>query len=208
MLVKTSIGFLKKDPDAKFSISVKTIVDALTDNPNYQSPPPTPALPIVLAAWDTFNTKLAAADKGGVLATAEKNDARAELAGLVLQLSRYVDGACNGDLTVLLSSGFPIQKPQRFPIGDLPAPTIIVFTQGIHSGTLAASVAPVTGGATYNWQLATAAAPNTVLQTAQTTAASTEFGGLTPGVVYRVVANVVGAAGPSDWSEPATAMSL
>lgn len=51
------------------------------------------------AALDTFNEKLAAAINGGVLATADKDDARAALAAVVLPLSRYVDGACNGDLT-------------------------------------------------------------------------------------------------------------
>jgi hypothetical protein len=206
MIIKTSIGFLKKDSDEKFAIRVPTILEALTGNPSY--PTPTPDLATVQAGLDTFIAKLAAADKGGVLATAEKDDARKALAALVLSLARYVDGACNGDLTVLISSGFPIQKPVRTPVGDLAAPTILVFTQGVHSGSLKAAVAPVNGGATYNWRLTTAAAPNTVLQTAQTTAASTMFNDLTPGVVYLVTANVVGAAGPSDWSEPASQMAL
>lgn len=53
-----------------------------------------------------------------------------------------------------------------------------------------------------------AAAPNTVLQTAQTTATSKVFGGLTSGVGYGVTANVVGASGLSDGSEPVTQMTL
>jgi len=42
--------------------------------------------------------------------------------------------------------------------------------------------------------------------TAQTTPASNTFDGLTPGVVYNIEANVVGSAGPSDWSDPVPQM--
>jgi hypothetical protein len=46
------------------------------------------------------------------------------------------------------------------------------------------------------------------VQSAQTTAASNIFGNLTPGVAYNVQANVVGAAGPSDWSDPVSHMVM
>jgi hypothetical protein len=122
------------------------------------------------------------------------------------QLASYVQVACKGDLAVLLSSGFPIQKPQRSPIGVLPAPAGLTVTLGNRSGELDASAAPVPGAAIYNWRVTTAAAPNVVVQTAQTTAASNTFEGLTPGVVYNVQVNAVGSAGPSDWSDPVPQM--
>jgi hypothetical protein len=114
--------------------------------------------------------------------------------------------ACNGDLTVLLSSGFPIQKPQHFPIGVLPAPANVTIALGELSGQLYASMPPVFGAAIYNWRLSAASAPTVVLQTAQTTAASNTFSGLTPGVIYVVQVNAVGTAGPSDWSSPVSKM--
>ena len=40
----------------------------------------------------------------------------------------------------------------------------------------------------------------------QTTAASNVFTGLTPGQIYAVDVNVVGSAGPSDWSDAAQLM--
>jgi hypothetical protein len=109
-------------------------------------------------------------------------------------------------LTILLSSGFPIQKPEHYPIGDLPAPAAPTLTLGVHSGSLNASVPPVYGAATYNWQLAAADAPTVILQTDETTAASTSFNDLVPGKVYIVQADAVGAAGTSDWSQPASLM--
>jgi hypothetical protein len=51
--------------------------------------------------------------------TAVKNDKRDVLCMLFHSLAGDVMDECAGDLTVLLTSGFPIEKPQHFPIGDL-----------------------------------------------------------------------------------------
>jgi hypothetical protein len=134
--------------------------------------------------------------------TAIKNDKRAALVALMRQLASYVQVKCNGDMAVLLSSGFPIQKPQRSPVGVLAPPSNLTVTFGPRSGELRATAAPVAGAAIYNWQLSTAAAPTVVIQSAQTTAANNMFTGLTPGVVYNAEVNVVGSAGPSDWAGP------
>ena len=69
-----------------------------------------------------------------------------------------------------------------------------------------ASATPVPGAAIYNWRVTTAAQPDVVVQTAQTTAASNVFAGLTPGVIYNLQLNAVGSAGPSDWSDPVPQM--
>ena len=46
------------------------------------------------------------------------------------------------------------------------------------------------------------------MQTTQTTAASTTFNGLTPGTAYSVEVNVVGSAGPSDWTDPVSQIAI
>jgi len=56
--------------------------------------------------------------------------------------------------------------------------------------------------------LARADAPEVFVQTAQTTAASNVFTGLTPGVAYLVQVNAVGAAGPTDWCQPVSQIML
>jgi hypothetical protein len=206
MIVKPSISFLNDDSDADLIVDCNGVITGMTGNANYLTP--VPGIPIVQTALDEFVAAEAAAINGGVVLTAIKKDKRAILVGLMRELASYVQVTCKGDLTVLLSSGFPIQKPQRNPIGTLPAPANLTLTLGSHTGELDAAVAPVFGAAVYNWRISTAAAPSVVLQSSQTTAASNSFTGLTPGVVYNVEANAVGAAGPSDWSAPVPQMAV
>jgi hypothetical protein len=197
--------FLNTDSDPKLITDTSGILTALTENASY--PAPAPTLADVTAAWTAFSTAVADAANGGVTLTSIKNDKRAALVALLRQLASYVQVTCNGDMTVLLSSGFPTQKPQREPVGVLPAPSNLTVTLGARSGELHANAAPVAGAAIYNWRLSTAAAPTVVVQSAQTTAASNTFTDLTPGVVYNAVVNVVGAAGPSNWSDPVPQMA-
>ena len=208
MIVKPSISFLITDSDAQLIVDVGSVITGLTGNASYTTPVPT--LAAVTAALNAFTTAISDAEAagGGVTLTATKNDRRADLVALMRELASYVQVTCKGDLTVLLSSGFPIQKPQRNPIGVLPAPSNLTVTLGMQTGELDAAVAPVFGASIYNWRISTAAAPSVVLQSAQTTAASNSFTGLTPGVVYNVEANAVGAAGPSDWSAPVPQMAV
>ena len=202
MIVKPSISFLTTDSDALLITDTGGIITALTGNADY------PTLAAVQASLDAFVTAVADAANGGVTLTSIKNDKRAALVALLRELASYVQVACKGDLTILLSSGFPIQKPQRQPIGVLPAPTGLTVSLGSRTGELSASATPVPGAAIYNWRVTTAAQPNVLVQSAQTTAASNVFDGLTPGVVYNVQANAVGSAGPSDWSDPAPQMAV
>jgi hypothetical protein len=205
MVVKPSISFLKTDSDAQLIADTKTIITSMTGNASYTTPLPT--LPDVTTANDEFAIALADAADGGMTLTSIKKDKRAALVALLRDLASYVQVTCNGDLTVLLSSGFPIQKPQRNPIGVLPAPVVSLDT-GALSGDLDCVVAPIFGAATYNWQIAAASAPTVILQTAQTTGGRNTFSGLTPGVTYVVQANAVGSAGPSDWSQPVSQMAV
>jgi hypothetical protein len=178
----------------------------MTGNPSYLAPDPT--LAQVKAALDEFISALANAADGGLILTSIKNGKRLVLAGRLRDLANYVQVACNGDLTVLLSSGFPIQKPQRNPIGVLPAPVNLSVSLGSLTGELNAVVPPVFGTSIYNWKLTATNAPTVVLQTAQTTGGRTTFSGMTPGVVYVAQVNAVGAAGPSDWSQPVSQMAV
>jgi len=206
MIVKPSISFLTTDSDPMLLTDAQTITTSLTGNPAFTTP--NPPLSDVTAAKDEFAMALANAANGGIELTAIKNDKRAVLVALLRNLATYVQVACNGDLTVLLSSGFPIQKPQRNPIGVLPAPASLTVSLGARSGELDAAMPPVFGASIYNWRLARADAPAVFVQTAQTTAASTSFGNLVPGVAYIAQVNAVGAAGPSDWSQPVSQMTV
>ncbi len=204
MTVKATIGFLKTDSDGDLIARTEAVIAALTGNLSFSSP--LPPLPVLQSAFDDYKAAVNNAVNGGKEMTALKRAKRATLASLMRQLAGYLTAASAGDMAVLLSSGFPHQKPVRQPVGLLPTPGSPVLRQGKHSGQLHAVVRPVYGATSYNWRLALASAPNTYVQTPQTTGGRFLFKGLTPGETYVVTVNAVGAAGPSDWSDDAELM--
>jgi hypothetical protein len=203
-IVKPAIGFLTADSDAQLATNTDTIITAMTGNPKYATPSPT--LAVITTARNEFTTAIANAADGGKELTAIKNAKRAALCALLRELASYVAVACKGDLADLLSSGFPIQKPNRTPAGVLPAPATPVLTLGARTRELDATTERVPNGFVYNWRAALASAPTQYVKLMQTTAASTTFVGLTPGQIYLVGVNVVGSQGPSDWSDNAQLM--
>jgi hypothetical protein len=204
MIIKPAITWLARVPDAELATGCNTVLKTMADNITLY-PNPSPTLAVVQTALDDFTASVAAAADGGQSLTTRKNNSRRALAELMRQLASYVQVACNKDLSSLMLSGFPTHKPVRSPVGALPAPSDVTLTLGARSGELDAGVNPVSGVLTYNWKL-TSNAPDAVPQTAQTSAASFTFAGLTPGVIYTVTANAVGTAGPSDWSQTASQM--
>jgi hypothetical protein len=197
MIVKPSISFLTADSDSVLVTDVTTIVTSMTNNTNY--PTPSPALNLITTANSAFATAIADAADGGKQLTSAKNARRAELIALMRQLAVYVQGACGGDMTKLLSSGFPVQKPDRSPASIPATPASPKIAQG-RTGEALTSSRPVEFAYIYNWRVALDSKPDEFVQHAQSTGARTAFEGLTPGQVYRFQCNAVGTAGTSDWS--------
>ena len=204
MVVKTSIQFINTHSDDELIGDTQGVIVGLTNNPNFATP--VPSLADVSTALAAFTTAVADAVNRGKLEIAAKNARRAELAALLRQLGSYVTIASNGDIEKLISSGFPYQKPNRTPVGILPAPVAPTLRYGPKSGQLDATIPPIYGAASYNWRLALASDPTTFVQTVQTTGGRYMFEDLTPGKIYSVQANAVGSAGPSDWSDAAELM--
>ena len=159
-------------------------------------------------AFEAYKVATADAAQGGKQNTTARDARRAELVALLRQLASYVSGTANDDMEKLLSSGFPVQKPTRTPIGPLPTPATPVVTQGPVTGSTTAFTPPVYGASAYNWSVALKAAPDTDVQTAQTTGGRADFAGLTAGQVYLVCVNAVGAAGVTDWSDSGSLMVI
>jgi hypothetical protein len=200
-IVKPATSWLNTDSDALLANDVNVILVAMAANVSIY-PTPSPTLTVIQGVLTSFNAAVAKAAVGSKADTTYKNNQRLVLAGMVRQLASYVTVACKGDMMNLLLSGFPTQKPERQPIGPLPAPGSLMLAHGSLSGELDAWTNPVFGAGTYNWKLQPAT-PGAAAITAQTTAASNTFTGLTPGVKYTCTVNAVGAAGPSDWSNAA-----
>ena len=195
---------MSKDGEALFTDKVTTILEWMTDNTNY--PTPTPTLAVVTTAFGAYKVATAVAAQGGKENTAIRNARRAELVSLLRQLASYVSATADGDMEKLISSGFPVQKPTRTRIGPLPAPYAPTPTQGPVTGAMRAVIRPVYGAFTYNWRVALASAPTVYVKTVQTTGGRMLFQGLTPGQLYLVQVNAVGAAGTSDWSDASSLM--
>jgi hypothetical protein len=198
MIVKPYLSFLKTSTDTALVVTGKNILWNMTGNPNFLAP--APSLAVVRGAVDDFASALVHAADGGKTLTYFKNLKRAALVNVLRELAAYLQVACKGDLTVLIGSGFPYQKPDRQPVGLLPVPKNLRVKPGTQSGAVNASVSAVRGATFYNWQLARAESPRVVVKSGQSTKTRFTFTDLTPGVLYLIQASAVGTAGPSDWS--------
>lgn len=205
MIAKVSISFLSTDTDADLLVDTDKVIAAMTGNPKF--PAPAPTLAEVGTAKGIFSDALSEASGGGIEETAFKDQKRVALVALMRRLATYVDGIANGDLVVLLSSGFPAQK-ERQPVGILPAPENLRLRRLDLSGKIKARVKPVDNAASYEWRFTTATAPTAWQSGGITTAASEVLENLTPGTVYVVQVRAIGSKGPSEWSDSASLMAV
>ncbi|MGI8438039.1 MAG: fibronectin type III domain-containing protein [Chthoniobacterales bacterium] len=110
-------------------------------------------------------------------------------------------------MTKLLSSGFPVQKPDRQPAKLVATPETPKISQGL-TGQAHAAAKPCDGAYIYNWRAALAETPDTFVQQKQSTGAKATFDGLTRGETYVFQLNAVGTAGTSDWSNAGSMMVI
>jgi hypothetical protein len=201
MIVKPAIQWLNKNSDADLAVNAGTVLTAMADNVGiYVSPKP--SLADVQTALDNFTEGKAAMVDGGQPTTLAKNNFRRVLVVLLRQLAAYVTVACDGKMENLILSGFPPQKQGRTAVGTLPRPQRLTVKHGAQLGELAARISPVFGASIYNYRL-TPNTPGAVPVIEQDTASSHTFSGLVAGVKYTIEVSASGAAGQSDWSDPA-----
>ena len=177
--------------------------------------PPTQTPPVTKPALETalgdFTAAIAAQAQGGTAATADKENKRAVLVGLLRQLAAYVQEQCGNNLATLLSSGFEAVSTNRASV-PLEKPHIRDVKNGI-SGQLLTRVGPVKNAKCYELRFAVVA-PGGALGPWQsgglhTDSRSMPLDGLTAGTMYQIQARVIGGStGYSDWSDPTNHMSL
>ncbi len=201
---KLAVNFMSKDTDAQFVVATARVVAGMTGNKAF--PTPTPALADVIAARDAY-TAAVTAGLDSRLGRSNRQKTRAALVAVLRQLAHYVEDTSAGDRTVLMSSGFPLQK-NRAPVGPLPAPMQVRIVKGKTSGTAIARCRRLDKARAYQWRIAPAATPTAWLPVVTTFAAHAQFEGLTPTTFYVVQVCVVGTAGAGDWSETATVLVL
>jgi hypothetical protein len=203
MATKVSLGFAKL-PDTELDNFAQAVIDAMTGNPNFPSPPVT--MTGLQVAKDDFTAKLAISKTGGQADTAAKNSSRQNLITLLRQVASYVQMTCVEDLAKLLTSGFEAQSSNRAST-QLAKPEGLILKNGL-SGQLVAKITPVKNVNMYEGRIKASDGdwmPSVFTGDSQ----HITFDGLTAGKNYTVEIRALGGAtGRSDWSDPSSHMAM
>ncbi len=161
-------------------------------NGNAYFPDPTPKLSDVDAAITAYGTALTAAKELGKDNVAEKNKARLALTALLQDLGRYAMFVAKGDVTMLISSGYRLNKMPQ-PV-HLEVPGTVSISNGPVPGSMTVKVKAVKGAQSYIHQI-TDAPPtgNTVWVSATTGRSRYVHTSLTRGKEYWVRAGATGS---------------
>ncbi len=186
MLLCVSLGFAKL-PDTELDNFAQTIINELTGNAAYPTPPVT--LANLQTARDDFTTKIATAQMGGPMDTAAKNDSRQTLLGMLRKVAGYVQINCNDDMAVLLSSGFQAMSTNRASV-PLDQPQDLNVNNG-NTGELIASVKPLANSSMYECR-AKADGGDWLPSVFSGDSQHIVIDGLTPGTMYTVEVRALG----------------
>ena len=203
MVIKVSLGFARLS-DAELDNFSQGVINALTGNATYPTPPVT--LANMQTARDDFTAKVAVARTGGQADTAAKNNSRQTLIGMLRQTSSYVQMKCNDNLELLLGSGFQAQSTSRASV-HLEKPQGLGVKHGL-SGHLIVRVEPVPNTNMYEGRIKLEGGdwlPSVFTGDSQ----HIIFAGLSPGKSYVIqIRSLGGATGQSDWSDPVTSIAV
>ena len=198
-----ALGGFTKDSDETVLVKGKTVLLAMTDNPNF--PTPEPALDVVTDVLEDYEQKLAMAKRrGSPEDTAAKNSARKAIEQMLKRLAFYVTHKANGDLSQLLSSGFSVSSiPQK---DDVPAIVAgIKLRDGKQRGQMRLDFDRNPAAKIYEYQICEIDAhgmPDEWGEVYITTSSKNHtIAPLTPFLRYGVRVRAINGYGRSDWSE-------
>ena len=202
-ILHVSLAFATYD-DTNFNNFSGRHVICMTGNPAFPDPTVKPADMGVLQV--AFNKTLLAAANGGTQLTAAKDEARVPLENALRLNAAYVQGRPGLTLSTLLSSGF-LANSTNHTRSELDTPILLSIDNG-NTGQLIAHLSPVTNAHSYQVNVMTA--DGKLVKTVDSTQArNVVIAGLTPGVVYTLLARAVGGlTGYSDWSDPVSHMAM
>ena len=206
--LRVLLGF-SNAADHSIEETAQAVLDTLFGNAAYPSPPVTHAA--LASALGAFSTAIAAAKQGGPADTADKNNKRETLTGLLRQLAGYVQAGHGNNLATLLASGFQAVSTNRAST-PLAAPTILDIANG-NSGQLLPRVTPIANASNYEVRYAAIGAGGAPgpWQTGGLfgNSRSMPVNGLTPGTNYSFQVRAIGGStGYSDWSDPVSHISM
>lgn len=204
MALHVSLGFAQLT-DADLNNFAAGVVNGLTGNAGFPTPPVTPAS--LGAAQKAFESALAAANGGGVQQTAIKDASHDALIGLLRQEALYVQQQANGDPAKILSAGFQTAAAGHNPQSPMPK-AVIVQISNETSGQLLVRLQPIANAHAYEGQSNTATnawQPAGIYSQARRIV----VGNLTPGTTYTFRFRAIGGStGSGDWSDPVSHMAM
>ena len=203
--MKALIGFGSMLDDQLLTAAT-TIIAAMTGNANF--PTPNPPLVDIQLLLDDFSAKLAAARKrGSPEDTAIKDESIPALVSALQKLGYYVNSVADGQLSVLLSSGFPTNGPST-PSMTPPIVLNVRLSDTNQSGQMRLDFAAQKKVLVYEYCYRKVGAPDEPWSDRLTTSSSRNniIAPLEVGQYYEVRVRAVNTKGAGDWSN--TAMLL
>jgi hypothetical protein len=141
MTPKINLGF-SDFTDNELNTLAQHVIDSMTGNLNFKDS--TDLLAIVVSKKTKFNSSLAKSKDGGHPEIVAKNEDRAELVTALYNLGLYVQGNSKGSVSILVSSGYPLQK-EKEPVGTPAEPTNVQVEKGPISCSAVVSCDPIKG---------------------------------------------------------------
>jgi hypothetical protein len=184
--------------DSNFETKAQSIYARMLGNAYFANP--TPTLAALLEAINAYSAALTLAQTREKNAVALKNDARAAVTALLIQLASFVMTAANGDKTKLISSGYDLASEGG--VTNLEKPTSIELMDGKNAGELVVKIPSVKGAKSYGPQYTSdpLTADNQWVQVITTTSKYT-FNGLGSGKKYWCRVAAVGPYGQVVYSD-------
>ena len=142
---RTIINFTRLS-DGDLEAKALSIVDKMTDNPNF--PNPVPSLADVSAALTEYSAAFSNAQNKDKVQVAIKNIKREALEDLLRSLAAYVNFTANGNRSVIVSAGFDANK-ESTSASPMPDPKNFRVVSGRNSGEAVTSVSGVRGVKSY-----------------------------------------------------------
>jgi len=196
--VKLATTWLSRDTDVHLVNDSSRILAMMTGNALYPSPAPT--LAVITTQHAAFAAAVNALDRSKA-STVRRDQARTTLVQGLKDLALYVQHASGGDPDKILAAGFPLQR-KRGPVPGAPqAPKELRVRKSPVSGRLLARCKTVPSAKSYQWRIATVAAPTVWTTFDAVTVARFTFDALVAGTQYLVQSRAITRAGTSNWSD-------
>jgi len=201
--------------EADFLAQAEGIAAALTGNPAFPEPWPSPLPGLMQLKIDitAYEAAYLAAKAGDKVKIALREAARQTVNTDLKKLAPYLEMVANGDTAMLASSGYALRKtPVKTAASNpetLPPPADFHITRGMLSGVLVIHASKLEGAGSYTVQTATGdptVEANWKENGTYLRCSKIEIGGFTPGTMVSVRMRGIGTHSPGAWTPAASLM--